>query len=287
MPRCARHIHDEKSGTPEWRELRVRPAPEKETRPARADTLMRTDIERGVRSVSGMRITVAVISAGEVMGAAYAALLRELGLDVTCFALDKASTWLLAKADIAVIIPEPSNAADDMLRQAVATFRPARTIVAVEAHDMRTRQLALSLRVGGLVTSACTTIALAQACQAARDGRRFIAEELIERRHEPWAASADLSRLSRREMEVMELLVQGLSLRNVASKLTIGYKTVDSHRTSLFRKLGVKNKVELTLLASQFGLTGVPKRNELCITPWRRPAATPPTGPSTPSIENI
>ena len=51
------------------------------------------------------------------------------------------------------------------------------------------------------------------------------------------------------ETELLPLLAQGLTLREAAARMAIGYKTADSYRTSLLRKLGVRDRVELARYA--------------------------------------
>ena len=65
---------------------------------------------------------------------------------------------------------------------------------------------------------------------------------------------ARLDSLSPREREVMDLLVEGRSARQVAEELGISPKTVDKHRTSLMNKLGVHSVAELMSLALKEGL---------------------------------
>ncbi len=55
--------------------------------------------------------------------------------------------------------------------------------------------------------------------------------------------------LSPRETELLPLLARGMTLREASSSMTISYKTADSYRTSLLRKLGVRDRVELARLA--------------------------------------
>lgn len=55
--------------------------------------------------------------------------------------------------------------------------------------------------------------------------------------------------LSTREAEVLELLVQGMPLPQVADKLFIGYGTVRTHVRRIYEKLQVNNKVEATKVA--------------------------------------
>lgn len=60
--------------------------------------------------------------------------------------------------------------------------------------------------------------------------------------------------LSRREREVLHLIAEGLSAREVGERLGISGKTVEAHRTSLMRKLGVKKATELVRYAVRQGL---------------------------------
>ncbi len=55
-----------------------------------------------------------------------------------------------------------------------------------------------------------------------------------------------LPKLSRRERELLPLLASGLTLREAAERMTVSYKTADSYRTSLLRKVGVRDRVALT-----------------------------------------
>jgi two-component system, NarL family, response regulator NreC len=59
--------------------------------------------------------------------------------------------------------------------------------------------------------------------------------------------------LSRRELEVMHLLIKGRGLAEIQKELGITYGTLKSHRTSILQKLNVKNVAELVLLSMQSG----------------------------------
>jgi DNA-binding NarL/FixJ family response regulator len=54
--------------------------------------------------------------------------------------------------------------------------------------------------------------------------------------------------LSRRELEVQELLAQGLGTAHIARKLSISVFTVRNHKKSIYEKLGVHSRQELSLL---------------------------------------
>ena len=66
--------------------------------------------------------------------------------------------------------------------------------------------------------------------------------------------SAPLALLTNRELEVLTLLAEGCSLKQVALRLDRSYKTVDRHKTNLMRKLEIHDRVELARLAIRAGL---------------------------------
>lgn len=73
------------------------------------------------------------------------------------------------------------------------------------------------------------------------DQARAAAAELAE-------ATALLARLTDREREVLDLIVRGLTSREIATVLAVSPRTVDSHRTNLTAKLGTRSVAELARL---------------------------------------
>lgn len=59
--------------------------------------------------------------------------------------------------------------------------------------------------------------------------------------------------LSEREKEILQLLVRGLSNKEIGEKLFISHRTVDTHRTNIMKKLDVHNIAELVKLAVKNG----------------------------------
>ncbi|KAF1688079.1 two-component system response regulator UvrY [Pseudoxanthomonas broegbernensis] len=60
--------------------------------------------------------------------------------------------------------------------------------------------------------------------------------------------------LSTRELEVAMLLVQGLRQDTIARRLSLSAKTVNTHKSRLFEKLGVQDNIALARLATRYGL---------------------------------
>lgn len=81
-----------------------------------------------------------------------------------------------------------------------------------------------------------------------------VAKEIVEQLRTPSRGSEPFSVLSPREREILHLIADGLSAKEIASSLQISAKTVEAHRTSLMRKLGVRKATELVRYAMRHGL---------------------------------
>jgi ATP/maltotriose-dependent transcriptional regulator MalT len=68
------------------------------------------------------------------------------------------------------------------------------------------------------------------------------------------ASRARLSGLSDRELEVLRLVAQGLTNREIAEALTLSEKTVARHLTNIFNKIGVENRAGAVAYAMRNGL---------------------------------
>jgi len=70
--------------------------------------------------------------------------------------------------------------------------------------------------------------------------------------------SQPLKELSPREIQVLKMVAEGKSSKEIAVTLQLGLETVRSYRKTMMRKLGVNNVASLTHLAISAGLTGSP-----------------------------
>ncbi len=71
-----------------------------------------------------------------------------------------------------------------------------------------------------------------------------------------WDARRQLTLLSERERQVLELIANGQSTREIAQRLGVRYKTADSHRTHLLKKLGIHDIASLVRFAIRAGAIG-------------------------------
>lgn len=59
--------------------------------------------------------------------------------------------------------------------------------------------------------------------------------------------------LTEREMQVLAMACEGLSARQIGDRLFISERTVESHVSNAYRKLGIRSRIELVRRATQFG----------------------------------
>lgn len=99
-----------------------------------------------------------------------------------------------------------------------------------------------------------------RAIRAVSKGEKYFSKEvteaLLEGMHKPRKPKSSdfIQKLTRREKEVLQLIVEEHTTEDIANQLFIGKTTVISHRKSLLRKLNAKNTAGLVKAAFEFGL---------------------------------
>lgn len=118
-----------------------------------------------------------------------------------------------------------------------------------------------ALRAGakGYVASLSEPEELVNAVLAVAAGKRYICNQSARQlvlNDWGWTKDEDspFDRLTVREMEIVQLVIQCLNGVEIAEALCVSIKTVHTHRYSIFDKLGVSSDVGLALLAVRYGL---------------------------------
>ena len=118
------------------------------------------------------------------------------------------------------------------------------------------RALARIRRAAQLI--AAGTLSGTQSRQFAAEIERIV-DSLLEEVHAPRArADARIECLSVRERQVLSALAAGKSVQEVAHQFCRSPKTINNQRTSVLRKLNLRNTAELTRFAIQVGLASIP-----------------------------
>jgi len=90
-------------------------------------------------------------------------------------------------------------------------------------------------------------------------GQKYFSEEVTRKlaeREVVTAASGAPAELTERETEILRLICEGLSSKQIGEKLFISPRTVDTHRTNLMNKLDIHNVAGLIRFAFQNGIAG-------------------------------
>ena len=107
---------------------------------------------------------------------------------------------------------------------------------------------------------------LARAIRAVMRGERYLGQQLSLRAVELYLDTVSASpddpweTLTAREREVLSLAAEGMSNATIGERLFISARTVETHRASLMRKLGLRGQTELVLYAVRRGLLSPDQR---------------------------
>lgn len=122
----------------------------------------------------------------------------------------------------------------------------------------------LQVGASGYLTKGSSMNEMINAIRAVHAGQRYISPEIASRlafRHVTDSEDSPFEMLSERELQVMLMITKGTKVQDIAEKLCLSPKTVNSYRYRIFEKLSVNNDVELTLLAIRYGLVEAEQSN--------------------------
>lgn len=131
---------------------------------------------------------------------------------------------------IVLTVEEDRNVALDVIRRGAAAYVPKFVRPADLASLVRQVATGAVIIGGNTLTQALTSVEAVAAPREVRQG------------------------LTDREMEVLELVAQGMSNSDIAQRLFVTTKTVKYHLTMIFSKLGVRNRTEAAAFALGHGL---------------------------------
>ena len=119
---------------------------------------------------------------------------------------------------------------------------------------------ALKAGASGYVLKTVVDRDLVEACRAAMRGEPFLYPGAMTPLIEAYLERARTDRLppqdplTAREQEIVKLIAEGYSSKDIADALVISEKTVERHRANILEKLGMHDRVELTRYAIRRGL---------------------------------
>jgi DNA-binding NarL/FixJ family response regulator len=136
---------------------------------------------------------------------------------------------------------------------------PASKIIGISMHSMPAyARRMLQMGAMGYVTKNSSKDELLEAIIAVNNGEKFLCEEvkniLALQESEDQTGLPDMNVLSRREIDVVQLIKEGMSSREIAIRLDISLKTVEVHRYNILKKLNLKNTAALVNFINAQGL---------------------------------
>lgn len=162
-------------------------------------------------------------------------------------------SWQLALVDINL----PGRGGLDLLRD-LKQLMPELPVLLVSAYTEEEFALrALKLGAAGYVSKQSASDALAGAVKKVLSGGRYVsaavAEKLAQAAAEGWSLTAH-DNLSPRELQVLQMIARGKSIKEIAAELDLSEKTIATYRSRISDKLGLGSNVELTRYALRHGL---------------------------------
>ena len=143
-------------------------------------------------------------------------------------------------------------------RRIVAARPEAKVLVLTMHDDADTVTNAMAAGAVGFLPKNATRAELVAAIGAVARGEGYLHSSVTRTFLDRVGPLADRSlsaeRLTDREREVLELLVEGHSTREIAEALFVGEETVKSHLTHIYQKLGAKDRVQAVAVALRRGL---------------------------------
>ena len=141
----------------------------------------------------------------------------------------------------------------------VHSEKPKIRILVLSMHqELQYAVRAIRSGASGYLTKESAPGQLVQAIRKVASGGAYISAEVAEQLAlgaMPGGQALPHASLSDREFEVFRLLVDGVSVTEIAARLTVSVKTVSSHKANLMQKMGIANQTELIRYAMKHGLT--------------------------------
>ena len=196
-------------------------------------------------------IRVAIVDDHTVVAEGFERLINASGVaGVTGIAYSVSGCWkLLAhnKTDVLLLdVNLPDGNGIDLYQQIKSLYPDLRVIILTSNTGKSIIKRALDYGVAGYIMKNATAETIIEGIQTVASGKKFMCDEskkLLDR------CDNTTVLLSRRELELLRLIVAGKSGHEIADCLFLGYETIKSYRKRLMLKLNVTNTAELVRMA--------------------------------------
>jgi DNA-binding NarL/FixJ family response regulator len=117
----------------------------------------------------------------------------------------------------------------------------------------------LQMGAMGYVTKNSSKDEMFAAIVEVSNGKKYVCDEVkdilaLQELEDDGAKPPDMNVLSRREIEIVQLIREGMSSKEIALRISVSLKTVEVHRYNILKKLGLKNTASLVNFINSHGL---------------------------------
>jgi len=148
----------------------------------------------------------------------------------------------------------PGMSGIDAIPRVIAGGDHVRVIV-LTAYDTEERVLgAIRAGAGGYLLKGAAAAEIVHAIRAVREGGSYLTPRVATQVMAQVVSRGRSGVLSEREREVLRLIAQGQSNKQIGRQLSITERTVKFHVTSIFNKLGTDNRAQAIAVAARRGL---------------------------------
>ncbi len=152
----------------------------------------------------------------------------------------------------------PGRSGMELIKRVHAEKPQLRILVLSMHQELQYAVRAIKSGARGYLTKESAPSELVQALRKIAGGGAYVSAEVAEQlalgAMPGGAADAPHSSLSDREFEVFQLIAAGVSVTDIAARLTLSVKTVSTHKANLMHKMGLHNQSELIRYAIRHGL---------------------------------
>lgn len=106
----------------------------------------------------------------------------------------------------------------------------------------------------GYLLKDCGPEELTEAIEQVFNGKKYFNKDVSHLMIEAVNIESNTQKISKREKEVLKLVAQGLTTKEIADQLFVSKRTIETHRSNILKKLDVQNTAELITKATQLGL---------------------------------
>jgi DNA-binding NarL/FixJ family response regulator len=141
----------------------------------------------------------------------------------------------------------------------VRKYSPGSKIIGISMHSMPAyARRMLQMGAMGYVTKNSSKDELLTSIMEVTSGRKYVCDEvkniLAQQELVEDGGQPDMNVLSRREIDIVQLIKEGMSSKEIAIRLEISLKTVEVHRYNILKKLSLKNTAALVNFINAQGL---------------------------------